>query len=75
MVQTWGEARAPHTPSGDTGAAIRTCWREVNARFGVSTYTDLPAARYDEIVQFIKQQYHALTGKDLDAPEQGTLEL
>ena len=57
------------------GAAIRACWRELNARFGVSTYTDLPAARYDEIVQFIKQQYHALTGEDLSAAEQGTMEL
>ncbi|MDQ2996173.1 MAG: ORF6C domain-containing protein [Chloroflexota bacterium] len=75
MVQTWGEARAARTANLEAGAAIRTCWREVNARFGVSTYTDLPAARYDEIVQFIKEQYHALTGADLGATEQGTMEL
>ena len=36
---------------------------------------DLPAARYDEIVQFIKQQYRALTGEDLGAAEQGRMEL
>ena len=75
MVQTWGEARAARTPNSDVGTAIRACWREVNARFGVSTYTDLPAARYDEIVQFIKERYHALTGEDLDAAEQGIMEL
>ena len=75
MVQTWGEARAAQTPSMEAGAAIHACWRELNARFGVSTYTDLPAARYDEILQHIKQQYHALTGEDLGAAEQGTLEL
>jgi hypothetical protein len=75
MVQTWGEARAARTPNPEAGAAIRTCWREVNARFSVSTYTDLPAARYDEIVQFIKEQYRALTGEDLGPAEQGTMEL
>jgi hypothetical protein len=47
----------------------------VNARFGVSTYTDLPAARYDEIVQFIKEQYRVLTSEDLGAAEQGRMEL
>jgi hypothetical protein len=75
MVQGWGEARAARTPNLATGAAIRACWREVNARFGVSTYTELPAARYDEIVQFIKQHYRALTGEDLGAAEQGAMEL
>jgi hypothetical protein len=75
MVQAWGEARAARTPNLEVGAAIRTCWREVNARFGVGTYTDLPAARYDEIVLFIKQQYHALTGEDLGAAEQGAMDL
>jgi hypothetical protein len=75
MVQTWGEARALRTSNLEAGAAIRICWREVNAHFGVSTYTDLPAARYDEIVQFIKRQYHALTGEDLGATEQGRMDL
>ena len=30
----------------------------------MSTYTDLPAARYDEVVQFIKEQYRILTGDE-----------
>jgi hypothetical protein len=75
MVQTWGEARAARTPKQEVGAAIRACWRELNARFGASTYIDLPAARYDEIIQFIKQQYRTLTGEDLGAAEQSTLDL
>ena len=54
---------------------VPPCWREVNARFGVSTYTDLPAARYDEIVQFIKEQYRTLTSEDLGAAEQGRMDL
>jgi hypothetical protein len=75
MAQIWGEARAARIPNLGSGAAIRACWREVNTHFGVSTYTDLPAERYDEIVQFIKRQYHALTGKDLGAAEQGRMDL
>lgn len=75
MVQDWGDARAARMTTLEAGSAIRLCWREVNARFGVSTYTDLPAARYDEILQFIKQQYQTLTGSELGATEQGRMEL
>jgi hypothetical protein len=75
MVQDWGEARAARTLESDVGVATRKCWRELNARFGVSTYTDLPAACYDEILQFVKEQHRALTGDDIYGGEQGTLEL
>jgi hypothetical protein len=74
MVQRWGEARAERTPNQARGVSIRRCWGELNSRFGVSTYTDLPATRYDEIVLFVKQQYAALTGQDIAATEQGRLE-
>jgi P22_AR N-terminal domain/ORF6C domain len=75
LVQRWGEARVSQTPNQERGAVIRRCWSEVNARFRVSTYTDLPAARYDEILQFIKQGYTALTGQNIDATQQERLEL
>lgn len=75
MVQAWGEARAAKATGSESGAAIRACWRELNTRFGVSTYTDLPAARYNEIVLFIKQQYHGLTGAELGAAEQDRMDL
>ncbi len=75
MVQRWGEVRAEQASTKERSAIIRRCWAEVNARFGVSTYTDLPAARYNEIIQFVKQQYQALTGKDIDAIQQGYMEL
>jgi P22_AR N-terminal domain/ORF6C domain len=75
LVQRWGEVRVSQTPNQERGAVIRRCWSEVNARFKVSTYTDLPAARYDEILQFIKQNYTALTGQDIDATQQERLEL
>lgn len=74
MVQTWGQARAERTTTGAPGVAIRKCWGEFNARFGISTYTDLPAARYDEAVQFVKDQYQTLTGGELPAAEQLGLE-
>jgi hypothetical protein len=74
MVQTWGQARAERGAAGRPGVMIRKSWGELNARFGVSTYTDLPAARYDEAVQFVKDQYRILTGDELTAAEQLGLE-
>lgn len=74
MVQDWGEARAERDPRLTPGAAIHRCWREFNARFGISTYADLPAGSVDTAVQFIKGQYRALTGAELPAVEQTGLE-
>lgn len=74
MVQTWGQARAERGAARRPGVMIRTCWGEFNARFGLSTYTDLPAARYDEAVQFVKDRYRTLTGDELTAAEQLGLE-
>jgi hypothetical protein len=75
LVQTWGSAQAARQPDRRSGEAIRACWRQFNQRFGISTYTDLPAARYDEALQFIKQQYRALTGTEIDAVEQTGMDL
>jgi hypothetical protein len=75
LVQTWGQAQAARKPDRSSGECIRGCWRQFNQRFGISTYTDLPAARYDEAIQFIKQQYRALTGTEIDALEQSGMEL
>jgi hypothetical protein len=74
MVQSWGTARAEHDPKLAAGLAIRRSWAELNAAFGVATYTQLPAARYDEILAYIKDQYQAITGRDLEAAEQIGLE-
>jgi predicted O-linked N-acetylglucosamine transferase (SPINDLY family) len=73
LVQAWGEARAAQS-SQSVGSAIRQSWREFNARFGISAYTDLPAAQVDTAVQFVQSQYRALTGSDLPAAEQAGLE-
>jgi len=70
MVQQWGSARAERGQTASPGVAIRRCWAELNAAFGVSTYTHLPAARYEEIVRYLKDQYRALTGQELAATEQ-----
>lgn len=73
MVQAWGGARSARDQKITEGSAIHACWRELNARFRVARYEDLPAARYDEILAFIKAQYRTLTGGDIDAAEQGRL--
>lgn len=75
LVQAWGAAQAERRAGQKPGEAIRACWRLFNERFGIGTYTDLPAARYDEAVQFVKQQYQALTGRAIDAAEQAGMEL
>lgn len=74
MVQSWGYARAERDPRLKPGEAIHRCWREFNARFAIGTYTDLPAGSVDAAVQFIKDQYRALTGEELPAVEQAGLE-
>lgn len=73
LVQAYGEARARHAGEARAGATIRKTWAEFNARFGIATYTDLPAARVDEAVQFVKGQYRALTGQELEASTQEPL--
>jgi hypothetical protein len=75
LVQTWGSAQAERQKDQRSGEAIRACWRLFNQRFGISTYTDLPAAKYDDAIQFIKEQYRSLTGKAIDAVEQSGLDL
>lgn len=72
LMQTYGEARATHSES-KPGVEIRKCWAEFNARFGVATYTDLSADRFDEAVQFVKNQYRALTGSDIESGTQERL--
>jgi P22_AR N-terminal domain len=75
MVQRWGHAQAEHDPRLTIGTAIRKTWVAFNARFGITTYTDLPAAQFDEAIQFVKQHFVALTGQELDAIEQTGLDL
>lgn len=75
LVQTWGNALAARRPALKTGEGIRSAWRVFNQRFGIATYTDLHAAQYDEAISFIKEQYRALTGAEIDAIEQSGMEL
>jgi len=72
LVQSYGEARAVRSES-KPGVEIRKSWAELNARFGIATYTDLPADRFDEAVQFVKHQYRALTGGDIESGTQERL--
>ena len=73
LVQTYGEARATRSGQSRPGVEIRKSWAEFNARFGIATYTDLPASRFDEAVQFVKAQYRALTGSDIESGTQERL--
>jgi len=60
-----GARSARHCVAAERG--VPALLAEFNARFGIATYTDLPANRFDEAVQFVQAQYRALTGDDLPA--------
>jgi P22_AR N-terminal domain len=73
LVQAWGEARAVQHGVDQPGPEIRTCWAEFNTRFRIATYTNLPADRFNEALQFVKAQYKALTGSEIETGTQEPL--
>jgi hypothetical protein len=74
LVHAWGDARAA-TKGTPSGAEIRRSWAELNELMGVTQYTKIPAARFDEAVRFVQEHYRALTGQELPAAQQNRLEL
>jgi hypothetical protein len=75
MVQAWGAAKAAQEPRLSRSAAYMSAWAALKIRFMLARYEDLPASRYEECVRFIQGAYRALTGEDLELPEQGELDL
>jgi hypothetical protein len=75
LVQAWADAATAHDPRLSAGAARAACWVAVKKRYKLAKYDHLPAERYDDCVRFIRAQYRALTGEDLDSPEQQSLDL
>lgn len=75
LVQAWGAAKAEQEPRLRRSAAYQTVWAAFKVRFGLARYEDLPASRYREAVRFVEDNYRALTGKELELPEQGELDL
>ena len=73
LVQAYGEARAVRASQSKPGVEIRRSWAEFNARFAIATYIDLPAARFDEAVQFDRGHYCALTGEEVATSTQEPL--
>lgn len=75
LVQSWADAATTHDPRLSVGAARAACWVAVKKRYKLAKYEHLPAERYKDCVRFIKAQYRTLTGEELDAPEQQSLDL
>jgi hypothetical protein len=75
LVQSWADAATTADPRLSPGAARAACWVAVKKRFQLAKYDHLPATQYDDCVTFIRAQYRALTGTELDAPEQQRLDL
>jgi hypothetical protein len=75
MVHAWGHARAAQDARLTPGQAIHACWALINARFGVTSYSDIPAGAYESCLALIQDSYFALTGERLAVAEQGGLDL
>jgi hypothetical protein len=75
LVQAWGAARAERAPTMSKSALFAACWAELKVRFNVARYEDLSPAQYAEAVSYVRQQYRALTGGELDLPAQDELPL
>jgi hypothetical protein len=75
LVQAWGAAKAAREPRLNKSAAYAACWTTIKAKYRIARYEDLPASKYADCVAFIQQSYRALTGQELQLPEQGTLDL
>jgi hypothetical protein len=76
LVQAWAGERARRSTSLSKQAVYQACWGEVKARCGlVASYEDMSPAQYVAAVAYVKQQYRALTGEELDLPAQGELPL
>jgi hypothetical protein len=75
LVQAWGVAKAAHEPRLSKSAAYAACWTLLKAKYRIARYEDLPSAKYADCVAFVRESYQALTGEELNLPEQETLDL
>lgn len=76
LVQMWAGARAARSTTLSKDAVYKACWGEIKVRFGpVARYEDMHPEQYVAAVAYIKQQYRALTGKEIELPIQDTLPL
>src|SRR5215213_2953386 len=71
LVQAWGAAKAAREQRLSKAATYAACWTVLKAKYRIARYEDLPTAKYSDCVAFIRQSYQALTGEDLNLPEQG----
>jgi hypothetical protein len=74
LVQAWGAAKASREPRLSKAAAYAACWTLLKAKYRFARYEDLPAVKYADCIAFVRQSYQALTGEELNVPEQGTLD-
>lgn len=75
LVQVWGAAKADRDTRLSKPAAFAACWSVLKAKYRIARYEDLPASKYADAVAFIRESYRALTGADLNLPEQSELDL
>ncbi|HBY94057.1 MAG: hypothetical protein M5U01_12215 [Ardenticatenaceae bacterium] len=62
LVHLWAQARVEQEGI-EFGAAVAGCWATLKARYRIAKYEHLPAARYDECVEFLRRSYEAVSGR------------
>lgn len=75
IVQAWGAARAERETRLSKSAVFAACWSSIKVRYRIAKYEELPASRYQDCVAFVRAEYRALMGSDLQIPEQDSLDL
>jgi hypothetical protein len=75
LVQAWAAALSQHNQALTYQSAIRACWLRLNRQFGVARYEDIPSAKYQQAVDFVRAAVRSDTGRDLDLPAQETMDL
>lgn len=73
LVHLWAQALADREQL-PFNRAIATCWVALKKHYDLSKYEHLPAAQYDECVNFIKQAYTKLSGEQLTGEQLRFLE-
>jgi hypothetical protein len=73
LVLEWSALLQQRNEGMTVGAARATCWAVFKRTFKLAEYHHLPAARYNEAIEFIRKACRELGGGDL--PAQASLEL
>lgn len=75
LVQAWAAALTQHRQGLTYQQTIRACWLRLNRHFSVARYEDIPSAKYQQAIDFVRAAARSDLGRDLDLPAQESMDL